>query len=389
METEAIVFTTFLVFTGAALLATVALYARQALIVGYIVLGVLLGPSVSGLMGDPAQIGHLAQVGIMFLLFLLGLNLHPQRLLEMLREVTVVTFVSALVFGCIGAGVAWVYGFRLSEVLVIGAAAMFSSTILGLKLMPTSVLHHRHIGGVIIGILLLQDIIAIVVLLLLGAGGEGQTAFGQVLALGITLPGLVVFAFLFERYVLLRLFARFDQIQEYMFLVAIGWCLGMAELAAYLGLSEEIGAFIAGVAIATNPISLFISESLKPLRDFFLVMFFVALGAGFDLNALGTVLVPGLVLGVSLLLAKPPVFAVLLRGVGESGALPWEIGSRLGQASEFSLLIAYLAVDLHVIGERAGFLIQFSTLVTLIGSAYWIVFRYPTPIAVNDRLRRN
>jgi Kef-type K+ transport system membrane component KefB len=389
MATDSFIFTTFVIFFGASVLATLALYARQALIVGYIVLGVLLGPSATGLVADPALIEEFAHVGIVFLLFLLGLNLHPQRLLELLREVTLVTLVSASGFGLLGAAVAGGFGLDFPEMLVTGAAVMFSSTIIGLKLMPTSVLHHRHIGGVIIGILLLQDIIAILVLLLLEGAMDGQITVGRVLVLGVTLPLLVAAAFLFERYVLLRLFARFDQIQEYMFLVSIGWCLGMAEAAQAMGLSEEIGAFIAGVAIATSPISLFISESLKPLRDFFLVMFFVALGAGFDLDALEQVLVPGLLLGGLLLVIKPPVFALLLRGVGEAGGLPWEIGVRLGQASEFALLISYLALDAGVIGQRAAYLIQFSTLVTFIGSAYWIVLKYPTPIAVSDRLRRD
>lgn len=389
MDSSSIVFSIFLIFTGAALLATAALYARQALVVGYIVLGVLLGPGVTGLVSDASLIGQFSHVGIMFLLFLLGLNLHPQRLIEMLREVTVVTLVSAAFFGAMGVGIGAAFGFSLGEAFVIGAAVMFSSTILGLKLMPTSVLHHRHIGGVIIGILLLQDIIAIIVLLVLEGASAGEFTFTGIAVLAVTLPGLVGFAFLFQRYVLMKLFARFDQIQEYVFLVAIGWCLGMAELASALGLSEEIGAFIAGVAIATSPISLFIAESLKPLRDFFLVMFFVSLGAGFDMGALETVLIPGLLLGGLLLALKPPIFAILLRGFGESGGLPWEIGIRLGQASEFSLLISYLALEAQVIGQQAAYLIQFATLVTFFGSAYWIVLKYPTPIAVNEKLRRD
>lgn len=389
MESESFVFTTFLIFTGAALLATAALYARQAIIVGYIVLGILLGPSASGLVSDPSLIEQIAHVGIVFLLFLLGLNLHPQRLLEMLREVTVVTVISSCVFGVVGACVAWLFAFTLTEIVVTGAAVMFSSTILGLKLMPTSVLHHRHIGGVVISILLLQDIIAIVVLLLLEAAVEHRGSFEQMVRFAAALPLLVAFAFLVERYVLVKLFARFDQIQEYMFLVSIGWCLGMAEAANAVGLSAEIGAFIAGVAMATSPISLFISESLKPLRDFFLVMFFVALGAGFDMAALDAVWLPGVLLGALLLVIKPPVFALLLRGAGESGPLPWETGIRLGQASEFSLLISYLALDSGVIGQQAAYVIQSATVVTFLGSASWIVLRFPSPIAVSDRLRRD
>ncbi|MCB1875508.1 MAG: cation:proton antiporter [Chromatiales bacterium] len=389
MAVNTFVDTAFLIFTGAALLATLALYARQALPVAYIALGVLLGPWMTGWVSHPHVIDQFAHVGIMFLLFLLGLNLHPQRLVEMLREATVVTVVSALLSALLGVAVAWVFGYRPAEMLVVGAAVMFSSTILGLKLMPTSVLHHRHTGGVIISILLLQDLIAIGVLLLLeGMGSEGVD-LRRVVELILALPILGGAAYLAQRFVLLPLFRRFDQIQEYIFLVSIGWCLGMAELAAYGGLSHEIGSFFAGVAIATSPISLFIAESLKPLRDFFLVMFFVSLGASFDLTALPQVWLAGLCLATLVLLLKPVVFSLLLRRVGESGDVPREIGIRLGQASEFSLLIAFLAVESDVIGEQAGYLIQFTTIITFIGSAYWIVLRYPTPIAVSDKLRRD
>ncbi len=389
MESNPFVFTSFLIFTGAAILATMALFARQALIVAYIFLGVLLGPWVTGLISNPDLIAQLSHVGIMFLLFLLGLNLHPQRLIAMLREAMVVTLVSALAFALLGAAVSAAFGFGVVEMVVVGAAVMFSSTILGLKLLPATVLHHRHTGGVIISILLLQDIIAIAVLLLLQGMGQGEVTTARIATLMMALPGLIGFAFLFQRYVLLPLFARFDQIYEYIFLLSIGWCLGMAELAVMLGLSHEIGSFIAGVAIATSPISLYIAESLKPLRDFFLVMFFVALGAGFDIGALDEVLLPGVVLGGLILALKPMVFARLFRRVGESGGLPREIGIRLGQASEFSLLIAYLALDSGIIGQRAAYLIQVATLLSFIGSAYWIVLKYPTPIAVSDKLRRD
>lgn len=389
MEHHSVVDITFLIFTGSAILATVALIARQALVVAYIVLGVVLGPWVTGLIDDPRMVEDFSHVGIMFLLFLLGLNLHPQRLVAMLRQATLVTLISSAVFAALGAGIAYVFGFSLIESMVVGMAMMFSSTILGLKLMPTTALHHRHTGGVIISVLLLQDLIAIAVLLLLDGMGRGDLGWGGAAQLLGALPLLGAVAWAAQRFVLIPLFMRFDQIQEYIFLVAIGWCLGMAKFAAWLGLSHEIGSFIAGVAIASSPISLFIAESLKPLRDFFLVMFFVSLGAGFDLSALEMVWLPGLILAVLILLVKPPVFARLLRGTGESGDTPKEIGIRLGQASEFALLIAFLALESQVIGQSAAYLIQLTTMLTFIGSAYWIVMKYPTPIAVSDKLRRD
>lgn len=389
MHSDPIIFTIFLIFAGAALLATLALYARQSLLVVYIVLGVLLGPSVSNLVSDPALIRGLSHIGIIFLLFLLGVNLGPQKLIEQFRMSTIVTGASSLLFLLTGGVLALLLGFSLIEAIVIGAAMMFSSTIIALKLLPTTVLHHQHTGEIIISILLFQDLIAILILMLLPADWQAGFPFMQILKLLASLFGLLAFALLFERYVLIKLIARFDRIQEYIFLMAIGWCLSMAELASLFGLSAEIGAFIAGIVLATNPIALYIGESLKPLRDFFLVIFFFALGAGFNLHIIGEVLLPSLLIAAVFMLLKPYGFKWLLGRAGEVGERRLEIGVRLGQISEFSLFIAVLALEVGVIGTRASYLIQVSTLLTFVVSSWFIVMRYPTPIATSDKLRRD
>jgi Kef-type K+ transport system membrane component KefB len=389
MHGDQVIFHVFLVFAGAAVLASAALFARQSMLVAYIVLGGLLGPWGLKFVADPSAIQGIGHVGIIFLLFLLGLNLHPQKLLHLIKETTLVTLLSSAAFAVLGWLVASVFGFSGVESLLIGAAMMFSSTIIGLKLLPATELHHRHMGEVIISVLLLQDIIAIVTLLLVEGVGSGGTPWGGVGLLGLSLVLVWVVAFLGERYVLVPLIARFDTIQEYIFLTAVGWCLGVAQFAAFLGLSYEIGAFIAGVALATSPIARFIAENLRPLRDFFLIMFFFSLGAGFALPMLPEVAVPAAALAFVALLAKPLLFKALLVWEGETPRLSWEIGVRLGQISEFSLLIAVLALESGVIGDRASYLIQAATLFTFIVSSYVIVLRFPTPIAVSDRLRRD
>ncbi len=165
--------------------------------------------------------------------------------------------------------------------------------------------------------------------------------------------------------------------------------MGVAQLPEFPGPSYGTGAFIAGVAPATLPIARFVAESLKPLRDFFLVMFFFALGAGFDISKLGAIALPALLLAALSLVFKPFVFERLLKREQEKARLAREIGVRLGQVSEFSLLIAVIAVDASVISGQASSLIQAATIFSFIASSYWIVMRYPTPIAVSDELRRD
>ena len=391
MDASTITFSFFLIFSGAAIFASIALYTRQPLIIAYIALGAAIGPYGLSLVTDTRLLAEIGHVGIIFLLFLLGLDMQPQALWATLRKSTVVAIFSSAVFLAMGYTVADLFGFSTRDALIIGTAMMFSSTIIGIKLLPTTVLHHRHIGELMIGLLLLQDLLAMVVLMILFSAAEGDQA-GMGLDLALSLMGLPLLAggaLLAVRYVLLPLIARFDRFHEYIFLLALGWCLGMAEGAKLLGLSEEIGAFIAGITIATSPISQYIAVNLKPLRDFFLILFFFAVGARFDLQMLNQVWAPALLLATLVLALKPVIYRFLLKGVSEKRILAWDLGFRLGQASEFSLLIAYVAVGGALISEKASLLIQATTIITLIVSSYIVVLNYPTPIAISDRLRRD
>ena len=389
MGSDPFVFSFFLIFACAGILATLALFTRQPLIVMYIVTGMILGPSGTALIDNPELISSIAKFGIIFLLFLLGLDMQPAKLIKTLRSAMLVGVGSSLVFFAVGFSIASVFGYSMTETIIIGIAMMFSSTIIGIKLLPTTVLHHRHTGELMISLLLIQDLIAIIVLLVITGGlmeFEGVAKIARVL---VSLPLLVLFSWLFVKYVLLPLLEKFDAFHEYIFLVAIAWCLGLAELSELAGLSLEIGAFIAGVTIATSPIALYIADHLKPLRDFFLVLFFFSIGAGFHMDLLAEVIIPAAVIATVILALKPVTFRFMLRRMSETSALGWETGFRLGQISEFSLLIAFVATAQNLISQEVSHLIQATAILTFLASSYLVVFRYPTPIAVNDRLRRD
>ncbi len=390
MHEEAVFYTMFLIFAGAALFSTVVLYTRQSLLVAYILLGAAFGPWGFKLINDLTAVRQVGDVGIVFLLFLLGLHLQPQNLLHMLRKVTWIALLSSSLFALLAYGIGRWFGLSVNESLVLGASMMFSSTIIGLKLLPTTILHHQHTGEVMISVLLMQDIIAIVVLILInGAQTVGGLSWHDFVSVCVTLPALIFFAFAIERYVLVKLLARFDRTQEYVFLLSIGWCLGLSVLALQLGLSEDIGAFVAGVALASSPISLFIAESLKPLRDFFLVMFFFSVGATFNFGYGAQVLIPALILSTMMLVFKPLCFSLFLYKAGEKKAVSKEVGIRLGQASEFSLLVASIALTTNLISEVASNLIQATTILTFIVSSYVVVLKYPTPMSFSDKMRKD
>lgn len=384
-----IVFTLFIIFTGAALISTVALFTRQSMLVAYIVLGAVIGPWGLNWSVNTQIISQAGDVGIMFLLFLLGLNLHPHKLIGMFSKTVWVALISSIVFAVIGYGFGAAFGYSPMTSLVIGLGIMFSSTIIGLKLLPTTVLHHQHTGEVMISILLLQDLIAIVVLLVLQAMSSGHLSLMQISFLIVGFPILLILAYLAQRFVLIKLFAKFDRVHEYIFLVSIGWCLSLALLAEVMGLSADIGAFIAGVALAAHPVSQYISENLKPLRDFFLVIFFFAIGAQFDLHYLPEIFIPAILLAVVMMVLKPVVFRFLIHQVKETKQVSWEVGWRLGQASEFTLLVAYLASGSGLISAQASSLLQAATILTFIVSSYVVVLRFPSPLAFSEKLRRN
>jgi len=348
----------------------------------------VLGPWGFKLVNDSELIRQTGDIGMLFLLFLLGLHLQPQNLFHSLRKMSVITLNSSLIFFVIGFLPSIFFGYDLKECIIIGIATIFSSTIIGIKLLPTTILHHQHTGELVVSILLLQDVIAIAALLIVQIISNNTTSLHLDLML-LAFPALVSVAYIFQRYVLFWLLKRFDSVQEYIFILSIGWCLCMGQLSHMLGLSEEIGAFIAGVALASHPIAFYIAESLKPLRDFFLVIFFFSIGASFNFNFLPSTFIPACTLAILVLTLKPLVFSWLLRRSGEVKSVSNEIGIRLGQLSEFSLLIMYMAVETNFIPKTTGYMAEAAIIMTFIVSCYWTVLRYPTPLAATEKLRRD
>ena len=356
----------------------------------YIVVGCILGPHGLRLVSDPNLLSEVAEIGIIFLLFLAGLDLQPNKLKNMLGASLLTVVGTTVTFMLAGYFLMRAFNFTVTESLVTGIAVTFSSTIIGIKLLPTTVLHHRHIGEIVISLLLIQDFIAILALIILSAYGDSLaatlTSLGTVL---VALPLLVAGTFLGVRYLVLPLIEHFDAFHEFIFLLALGWCLGVASAAQFMGLSFQIGAFVAGVGLAISPIAQYIAESLRPLRDFFLVLFFFSIGAELDPALLLDVFFPTLGLALLLVAIKPWMFSLLLTWQGEVKATAWEVGYRLGQASEFSLLVSYVAVGASLLSKEAAHVIQGATVITLVLSSYAVIFRYPSPIAVSAKLRRD
>lgn len=384
---ETVFFDIAVITVAAGAMAYLSILARQPIIVGYIVAGVALGPWGSGVVRHVEFIEEVSHVGVTLLLFLAGLVLHPHRLASLFRQTVSITFLSAVVFAAATGGVALAWGFGIREALVLGVALMFSSTILVVKLMPTITLHQQRMGSLCIAILVAQDLIAVAVLFV-ASGGRGAIPMHGLLP-PLAGAAFIVLAFVIERYVLRPIMWRIEHYHEALYLVALAWALAWALLARWIGFSDEVGAFVAGVALARSPISAFLSEGLKFFRDYFLVLFFFALGAQMDLLLLQKVLVPAAVLTVLIVLVKPSVYALLLRWSGERLTFGREIGVRMSQSSEFSLIVAVAAAEAGLIGDRTSQLIQLTTILTMVVSSYATVLLYPTPLGLKKGLKQD
>ena len=375
-----------IVLVGTAVMSFIAVFLKQPIFIAYILCGVLVAAWGGEWVRHATLIEGMSHLGITLLLFLAGLCLHPQKLIRLFRKTVLVTLAGSVSSFAMAFVFAFLWGFSLIDSLCIGLALMFSSTILVVKLLPTTKLHHEKMGAVCIGILILQDLMAVAVLAFVRCLGSAQGVFLSFAALSAKLSVFIVVLIALENFVLRKMMLRADRLHEVLFVLGLAWCFGIASISNKMGLFYETGAFFAGVVLARHPIALFISEKLKPLRDFFLVLFFFTLGAKLDFLVMKHIVVPALLLAALFVLVKPALFRHFLVLAGEPPAFAKEAGVRLGQLSEFSLLVAFLALELGHIGKPASQFIQLVTIMTFVASSYIVVFKYSTPIGVSDKL---
>jgi len=363
----------------AASLACAAVILRQPLLVSYIAAGIIFGPFGLGVLKNTAFIDSVSRLGITLLLFLAGLSLPPKKLLSLFRESLVLTLFSGLlIFGAVWLA-ALLLGFPSRDGLLIAAALTFSSTILVVKLIPALTLHQKYMGALCIAILIAQDLMAVSVLVFLKGIKAGAAAGGLIpfIAGGALFIPLLL---LIEQAVLRPLIARMEFYHEVLYLIALGWCLGVALVAEKLGFSLEIGAFLAGIAFARNPVADFFSEGLKVFRDFFLMLFFFVMGTKIDLRIIREIIVGALIISALLVLIKTTVYAWILRLMGKERKFAMEVGVRMNSASEFALIISLFAGHIHAVSGKAVQLIQITTVITMMVSSYLTVAFFPTPL---------
>ncbi|HSQ40975.1 MAG TPA: cation:proton antiporter [Fibrobacteraceae bacterium] len=376
------------VVVSCAVLSWFTLLLRQPLILAYVVSGIVAGPAVLGLVHNVQYLGDLSSIGITLLLFLAGLVTQPGKLLPVFRKTLFVNLASSGFCFFLVVLFAWWWGLPREDLLLIGMSLMFSSTLLAVKLLPTTTLHQQRMGTLLLAVLVVEDLAAVFVIMFL------QGTLGDLKPLTLTLVALkggaiLAVAFGLEQYLVRRVILRFQRFEETIYLTSIAWCLGIAELSSLLGFSTEIGAFLAGLAMARSPLALYIADRLRNFRDFFLALFFFVMGARADVVGMRHMLIPALCLSSLIIAAKPLVIRQVMRWIGEPEKIAHQSGFRMGQTGEFALIISVFAAGAHLISPASYNLIQLTTLMTLLVSSVVIVKNFPTPLGVEENLKRD
>lgn len=355
---------------------------RQPLIVAFIAVGLIAGPSALNVVQSNEQIDLLAELGIVVLLFLVGIKLDV-KLIRSLGAVSILTGLGQVAFTAffgylIGLGL----GLGHVASLYVAVALTFSSTIIIVKLLSDKREIDSLHGQIALGFLIVQDLVVVLAMIVLSAigvgatgadGGHGGGSIPVVLASGVAMLAIVI---LFVRYVADPLTERLARAPELLVIFAIALAAIFAAVGDVVGLGKEVGGLMAGVALASTSYRETIAARLAPLRDFLLLFFFIALGATLDLSLLGAHVTGAIVFSLFVLVGNPLIVLIIMSAMGYRKRTGFLAGLTVAQISEFSLIFVAMGVSIGHVGEDALGLVTMVGLVTIAASTYMITYSH-------------
>ncbi len=351
---------------------------KQPIIIGYIVAGIvvsIISPFILGFGDSTELIEVLSHLGIAFLLFIVGLHLNPKVIKEIGTASLIVGLGQIIITFGLGFAISFkVLGYALIPSVYVGIALAFSSTIIIMKLLSDKQQLDSLYGKISIGVLIIQDLVAMGVLMFM-SGISGDATFAD-FALKSLLGGavLVTILFLIGFFALPKLMKSIAKSQELLFLFSICWCFLIASLFSFIGFSIEIGALVAGVILSLSPYSTEISAKIRPLRDFFLILFFIVLGFQIDIAGIGGIIVDALILSGIALILKPLILMILMKYFGYTKRTNFLVGTTLGQISEFSLIVLVMGVSIGVVTQDILHTLILTLVITILLSTYGIIY---------------
>ena len=348
---------------------------KQPLIIGYIISGIIVGPYIFGILPDTGEIQTFSEFGIAFLLFIVGLHLSP-RIVKEVGKISLITGIGQILFTTVvGYLVGISLGYTSLTSLYIAIALTFSSTIIILKLLSDKGDLDNLYGKISIGFLLVQDFVAVLIIIIVSSYSKAGTSF--VSTMGLTLlkgAFLILILVPISIYILPRLQKFFARSQELLFVFAIAWGLGLASLFFYAGLSIEVGALIAGILLSVSPYQIEISSKLKSLRDFFIISFFLLLGSQIVISNISQLLIPAIVFSLVIIIGNPLIVMALMGLGGYTKKTSFFAGLTVAQIGEFSLIVVALGVKNGHISSEILSLITLTVLITIGLCTYMILY---------------
>ena len=347
---------------------------KQPLIVGYIITGILAGPHFLNVFQSTEHIEVFSKIGITTLLFIVGLHMNPKVIKE-IGKVSLLTGIGQVLFTTLtGFALAILLGIERIAAIYISIALTFSSTIIILKLISDKGDLHKLYGKIAIGFLLVQDIVATIALLVISSLTQSQNTDLLPFSLQLTVKGLLLFVNLsiISMYTMPKISKFIASSQELLFLFSLSWGLGLASVFYILGFSVEIGALVAGVVLSMTPFAYEAGSRLKPLRDFFIILFFISLGSQIVFENIAELILPVLIFSIFVLVGNPIIMIVIMNLLGFKRKTNFMTGIAIAQISEFSLILATVGFNAGHIDQRTLSIITMVGLITIPASTYLI-----------------
>ena len=347
---------------------------KQPLIVGYIITGILAGPHFLNVFQSTEHIEVFSKIGITTLLFIVGLHMNPKVIKE-IGKVSLLTGIGQVLFTTLtGFALAIILGIERIAAIYISIALTFSSTIIILKLISDKGDLHKLYGKIAIGFLLVQDIVATIALLVISSLTQSQNTDLLPFSLQLTVKGLLLFVNLsiISMYTMPKISKFIASSQELLFLFSLSWGLGLASVFYILGFSVEIGALVAGVVLSMTPFAYEAGSRLKPLRDFFIILFFISLGSQMVFENIAELILPVLIFSIFVLVGNPIIMIVIMNLLGFKRKTNFMTGIAIAQISEFSLILATVGFNAGHIDQRTLSIITMVGLITIPASTYLI-----------------
>lgn len=363
-----------IMFIIAAACSYVVKLLKQPLIMAYLLTGIIVSPYAFNLLKDSGTIQTLAQIGIVFLLFITGLSLNP-TIIKGFGRVSLFTGVGQVLFtSIIGFIILFLLGFSSVESAYIAVALTFSSTIIIMKLLSDKKETETLYGRIAIGFLIVQDIIAMFILMVVSSTSSGVSLYSLIVNVILKISLLLSMLYLMGVYVLPRTTSKIAKSQEFLMIFSIAWCMGLSILFYYLNFSIELGALLAGVTLSVSTYRHEISSRLRPLRDFFLVIFFIFLGSNLVLTNFSYHIASIIILSLFILIGNPLIVIAIMSFFGYSSRTGFMAGLTVAQISEFSLILVALGVKLGHLSPEILSLVTIIGIITIAGSVYMVTY---------------